>query len=111
MRGKGICYDAGFLHAGVSSRERFDLDVVAREMRIIHDDLHCTAVRITGGDPERIGGAAHLAADAGLEVWFSPFTSDLTEDEMLGAAGRLRRAGRTRAPPRRRGRLRRPAPS
>ena len=58
MRGKGICYDAGFLHAGVSSRERFDLDVVAREMRIIHDDLHCTAVRITGGDPERIEGAA-----------------------------------------------------
>ena len=56
MRGKGICYDAGFLHAGVSSRERFDLDVVAREMRIIHDDLHCTAVRITGGDPERMEG-------------------------------------------------------
>ena len=83
MRGKGICYDAGFLHAGVSSRERFDLDVVAREMRIIHDDLHCTAVRITGGDPERIEVAADLAADAGLEVWFSPFTSDLTEDEML----------------------------
>ena len=100
MRGKGICYDAGFLHAGVSSRERFDLDVVAREMRIIYDDLHCTAVRITGGDPERIEGAAHLAADAGLEVWFSPFTSDLTDDEMLRLlvdcaerAERVRRSG------------------
>src|SRR4029079_6984301 len=83
MRGKGICYDAGFLHAGVSSRERFDVDVVAREMRIIRDDLHCTAVRITGGDPERIELAARLPARAGLGVWFSPFTSDLTEDEML----------------------------
>ena len=100
MRGKGICYDAGFLHAGVSSREPFELDVVRREMEIIRNDLHCTAVRITGGDPERLDLAAGLAADAGLEVWFSPFTSNLSEDEMLGLlvdcaerAERLRRRG------------------
>jgi hypothetical protein len=100
MRGKGICYDAGFVHAGVSSREPFDPVVVGREMQIIHDDLHCTAVRITGGDPERLERAASLAADAGLEVWFSPFTSDLTEDAMLDLlvdcaerAERVRRRG------------------
>jgi hypothetical protein len=83
MRGKGICYDAGFLHRGVSSREPFDPAVVAREMRIICDDLQCSAIRITGGDPDRLELVAGLAADAGLEVWFSPFTSDLDEDEML----------------------------
>jgi len=83
MRGKGICYDAGFLHAGVSSREPFDPDVVRREMRVIRDDLHCTAVRITGGDPARLDVAARLAAGAGLEVWFSPFTCDLDEAAML----------------------------
>lgn len=27
---------------------------VQRELRIIRDDLHCTAVRVIGGDPERI---------------------------------------------------------
>jgi hypothetical protein len=84
MRGNGICYDAGFLHAGVSSRESFDSAVVGREMGIIHDDLHCTTVRITGGDPGRLERAASLAAEVGLEVWFSPFTSDLSEDEMIG---------------------------
>lgn len=83
MRGKGIIFDAGFLHDGVSSREPFDLAIVAREMQIIRNDLHCTAVRITGGDPERLERAAELAAAAGLEVWFSPFTSDLDPDEMI----------------------------
>ena len=100
MRGKGICYDAGFIHRGVSSREPFDPSTVRREMQIIRNDLHCTAVRITGGDPERLERAATLAADAGLEVWFSPFTSDLTEEQMLALlvdcaerAERLRRRG------------------
>jgi hypothetical protein len=37
-------------------------------MRVIHDDLHCTAVRITGGDPDRLEVAAQHAAEAGLEV-------------------------------------------
>jgi hypothetical protein len=48
MRGKGINFDTGFLSAGTTTREPFDADIVGREMRIIRDDLHCTAVRITG---------------------------------------------------------------
>lgn len=83
MRSKGINYDTGFINKGVSSREPFDVAVVAREMQIIHDDLHCTAIRVTGGDPERLEIAAGIAAAAGLEVWFSPFTCDLTDAEML----------------------------
>ncbi|NTV62711.1 MAG: SDR family oxidoreductase [Oscillochloris sp.] len=83
MRAKGIIYDTGFIHKGVSSREPFGIEVVTRELQIIAHDLHCTAVRVTGGDPERLDIAARIAAEAGLEVWFSPFTCDLTQAEML----------------------------
>lgn len=83
MRGKGITYDTGFFNDGVSTHEPFDSDVVKREMHIIRDDLHCNAVRITGGNADRLEIAATHAANAGLEVWFSPFTCDLTTDELL----------------------------
>jgi hypothetical protein len=83
MSFKGINYDTGFISAGTTTREPFDPDVVKREMQIIHDDLHCTAVRITGGYPERLEVAAAHAAEAGLEVWFCPFTNNLTGDELL----------------------------
>ncbi len=100
MRAKGINYDTGFINKRVSSRERFDIAVVTRELQIIRDDLHCNAVRVTGGDVERLEIAAGIAAEAGLEVWFSPFTCDLTYEEMLDLladcaerAERLRRQG------------------
>jgi hypothetical protein len=83
LRGKGINFDTGFLSAGTSTREPFDPEVVRREMRIIREDLHCTAVRITGGDPDRLEIAAQHAADAGLDIWFCPFTNGLTQDELL----------------------------
>ncbi|MEV5711060.1 hypothetical protein [Actinoallomurus sp. NPDC052274] len=83
MRAKGINYDTGFHPGGRASRETFDPDVVRREMRIIADDLHCTAVRISGGDPERLTVAAEHAAAAGLEVWFAPFPCELTAERML----------------------------
>ena len=44
---------------------------------------HCNAVRPTGGDLDRLEIASSLASDLGLEVWFSPFTCDLTRDELL----------------------------
>jgi hypothetical protein len=85
MRGKGITYDTGFINdSGTVTRERFDTGIVEREMRIIREDLHCNAVRITGGDPDRLEIAAQYAANAGLEVWFCPFTCGLTMDELLG---------------------------
>lgn len=100
IRAKGIVFDTGFLYGGGSSRERFDPIIVARELGIIHDDLHCSAVRVTGGDPARLETAAELAAAAELEVWFSPFTADQTTDELLellrdcaDRAERLRREG------------------
>ncbi|GAA0326942.1 hypothetical protein NE235_09125 [Actinoallomurus spadix] len=100
MRRYGIGYDTGFINLGVSTRQVLDPEVVRREMRVIREDLHCDAVRVTGSDPERLELAATLAAEAGLEVWFSPFTCDLSTDELLDVladcaerAERLRRGG------------------
>ncbi|MFF2148613.1 hypothetical protein [Kitasatospora sp. NPDC058190] len=100
MRAKGISYDTGFLRDGAYSRKRLDPETVERELRIIRDELHCTAVRIMGGDADRIELAAGYAADLGLEVWFSPYPLELTGEEMLrlfadcaGRAERLRRRG------------------
>jgi len=90
----GISYDTGY------AREPFDSEVVERELRIIRDDLHCNAVRVMGGDPERLELAATFAADLGLEVWFSPYPLELTADEVLSLfadcaerAERLRQRG------------------
>lgn len=100
MRAKGISYDTGFVRNGSYSRTRFDPKEVERELRIIRDDLHCNAVRIMGGDPDRIERAAGSAADLGLEVWFSPYPLELAAEEMLALfadcaerAERLRRRG------------------
>jgi hypothetical protein len=88
LRGKGINFDTGFLSAGTSTREPFDPAVVRREMRIIREDLHCTAVRITGGDPDRLELAAQYAADAELEIWFCPFTNGLSHSTCSPTARR-----------------------
>jgi len=83
MRVRGINYDTGFFSAGTTTHEPFEPDGVELDMRVIREDLHCTAVRITGGDPDRLEIAAKHAAGAGLDVWFCPFTNDLTQDELL----------------------------
>jgi hypothetical protein len=68
-------------------------------MRVIREDLHCTAVRITGGNPDRLEIAATLAADVRLDVWFCPFTNGLTEDQVLALlADGSRRPRSTRSP-------------
>lgn len=56
-------------------------------MRIIREDLHCSAVRITGGNLDRLATAATHAADAGLEVWLCPFTNGLTQEALLVFVG------------------------
>ena len=92
-----MTYDTGFIRDGKISREHFDPDVVRRELAIIRDDLHCTAVQLIGGDPERLELAARHAAELGLEVWFSPYPLDLASAEMLALfADCARRAERIR---------------
>ncbi|NKY54093.1 hypothetical protein [Nocardia vermiculata] len=82
MRGRGITYDTGFVRGGTTTWE-FDSTVARRELEIIRDELHCTAVQLTGGDPERLEIAARHAADLGLEIWFSPYPLELTTAEIL----------------------------
>ncbi|MEU4247064.1 hypothetical protein AB0F15_06600 [Amycolatopsis sp. NPDC026612] len=83
MQLRGINYDTGFGGAvGTRSRVAFEPAVVRRELEIIATDLHCTTVRISGDDPDRLTLAAHAAVDAGLGVWFSPFPMDLTPPEL-----------------------------
>jgi hypothetical protein len=77
VRGKGINYDTGFYPDPQGSRPEFSPDIVVREMRVIAGELGCTAVRVSGGEPERLSVAAEAAAAEGLEVWFAPFPVDL----------------------------------
>ncbi|GAA1542666.1 hypothetical protein GCM10009827_072800 [Dactylosporangium maewongense] len=100
MRVFGMNYDTGFVSAGSTTHEPFDAETVRRDLRVIRDELHCDAVRVTGGEQDRLELTARLAADAGLEVWYCPFTNGLDRDELMafvldGAsrAERLRRDG------------------
>jgi len=100
MRAWGVTYDTGFTNCGTTTHEPFDPKVVAEDMRVIRDDLRADAVRITGGVADRLEIAARHAAAVGLEVWYCPFTNDLTTDQLLAflldaaeRAERIRREG------------------
>lgn len=83
MRSKGVTYDTGFFPGNKQSRPSFDGEVVKRELQVIATDLHCSAVRITGGDLDRLTTAGRHAADAGMEVWFSPFPTEMTTSQLV----------------------------
>jgi hypothetical protein len=77
MRAKGMTYDTGWVRDGANSLPHYDLDLVRQELAIIRDDLHCTAVQLVGGDPERLEATARIAVGLGLEVWLTPYPLDL----------------------------------
>lgn len=82
LRVRGINYDTGFTGDGHASRSIFDPGLVRQEMGVIADDLHCTAVRVSGGDLDRLAVAGRAALEAGLELWFAPFPTELTPSEL-----------------------------
>jgi hypothetical protein len=99
MRNYGINYDTGITADGDCTRKHFDDAVVRRELQIIASDLHATAVRVTGDDPQRLARAGEHALTAGLELWFSPVPVNLEPGVLPGylarcasEAERLRRA-------------------
>ncbi|WP_219509053.1 hypothetical protein [Nonomuraea ceibae] len=72
---------------------------VGRDLRVIREELHCTAVMLIGTDEERLIRAAEQALDAGLEIWVRPHLRDRPRPEVLAhlervatAAERLRAA-------------------
>ncbi|OKJ15704.1 hypothetical protein [Kitasatospora sp. CB01950] len=79
----GITYDTGTFGGERLTRRHFDPAQVRRELAVIAEELHCRAVRITGGDPERLDVAAQAASEIGLEVWYSPFPADLPPARLL----------------------------
>jgi hypothetical protein len=83
MEIRGLNYDTGQTLDDFHSRSTFDEDAVRRDMAVIAGDLHATAVRISGDDPDRILAAGRHAAAAGLDVWFSPFPYNLAADELV----------------------------
>jgi hypothetical protein len=92
MNRRGVCYDVGRVMMGQNWRPVFDRNEVGRELEIIADDLHATAVRICGQDLDRLAAASEEALERGLEVWLSPELWDRGPDETLAyiaeAAGR-----------------------
>ncbi|WP_433825833.1 hypothetical protein ACQP2E_27455 [Actinoplanes sp. CA-015351] len=83
MRVFGMNYDTGFVSAGSTTHEPFDPETVRRDLRVIREELRCDAVRITGGIQDRLELAGKLAAEAGLEVWYCPFTNGLDRDQLM----------------------------
>src|SRR5437762_2462982 len=73
MNYRGINYDTGTKTTmGSTTRKTFDLNIVAKEIDIIKNELYCNAIRISGFDIERIVKTAEIALEKGLMVWFSP---------------------------------------
>ncbi|WP_435112279.1 CPBP family glutamic-type intramembrane protease [Nocardiopsis synnemataformans] len=90
---KGILYDVGSSYLpGQSSRRRWRPEVVDQEMRVIREDLHCTAVTVFGEDPGRLEEAARLALDRGLYVWIQPRLVDAAPRELTAHLGRAAEA-------------------
>jgi hypothetical protein len=83
MLALGVNYDTGLSFDGRSTRHHFDEETVRHELRIIADELHAPAVRVSGNDPDRLAIAGAAALEAGLELWFSPIPMDLEPDEFI----------------------------
>lgn len=82
IKRKGINYDVGIeFNAAYNSRPVFNMGIIARELEIIKNDLHCNAVRISGTDISRLRIAAEKALGLGFEVWLSPHLHDKSEEE------------------------------
>jgi hypothetical protein len=83
MRTIGVNYDTGLEVEGRTTRSAFDQDTARRELRIIADELHAKAVRLSGSHLDRLAVTGAEALAAGLDVWFSPVATDLEPDELI----------------------------
>jgi hypothetical protein len=97
---RGVNYDVGIdFDRGYVSRPDFDRQIARRELKIIRDDLHCNAVRVSGTDVGRLLTAAELALEEGLDVWMSPHLHDRgpqqTTDYLTECAARAERLRQT----------------
>lgn len=88
MRVRGIHYDIGTTTLdGSSTRPTLERGQIERELADIADGLHGNAVRITGGDLERLRFAGQAAAGIGLQTWLSPMLPNADAATTLEAIG------------------------
>lgn len=99
MQLKGVNYDVGRVLMGQQQRPIFDTRLIHRELEIIHNDLHCNAVKIQGCEIARVMAAAEDALRQGLDVWIAPELFEHSQDETFAytveaavAAERLRQS-------------------
>lgn len=87
MRLRGVVYDVGTVFRGpgwsIPTRPTLDMAVARREIGIIRDDLHCTAVKITGHDLRRVSAAAEEALRRDLDVWLGPTFFEGSPDQTV----------------------------
>ena len=76
---------------GFNWRPHYNPGEVKRELQIIREDLHCTAVRISGQDFDRLTLASRYALEQGLEVWFYPIKWDRSAADTLAYLTRAAR--------------------
>ncbi|MFJ4183631.1 hypothetical protein [Kitasatospora sp. NPDC089509] len=101
MKIKGVTYDIGTPTVdGSVTRPDLAAATIERELTAIAEELHCTAVRITGDDLPGLRLAARTAIGLGLAVWLSPMAPNADEATTLATitaaaevAGELHRAG------------------
>jgi hypothetical protein len=70
---KGLPYD----------NEDAPAEIMRRDLRAIREDLHCTAVMLTGATPWKLGRAARYALEAGLDVHIRPSLPDRPRRQVL----------------------------
>jgi hypothetical protein len=79
---------------GISYTVDHDTDV-RRDLEVIRDELHCTAVLLYGAHIGRLRVAARTARELGLEVWFQPRLPDHSRRKVLEHLGRAAAAAET----------------
>ncbi len=93
MQVRGIVYDVGLQYSPSSlSVEDFRPGVVAYDMKIIADSLHCNAVRIEGQDIDRLVHAAETASINGLKVFFNPWLMEGSANDVVSYMGKAAKA-------------------
>lgn len=89
---RGVLYDVGSSYLpGQHSRERWRPDVVDEELRVIDEELHCTAVTVFGEDIGRLEASARMALEHGLFVWVQPRLVDGSREEIVERLARTAR--------------------
>ena len=79
--------------------DAFAPESIPGDLRVIREELHCTAVMLIGADAGRLLAATSLALDAGLDVYVRPYLSGARTRrlvahlrEVAAGAERIRRA-------------------